>query len=279
MDTLKLIFYFTACSLMLGLAKYAIFNLKWREKLKGKLPTELKRFYRKLIIFGFLGFAFFALGSYLSGSLDALDLAAAVISGYFCGYALVLKTITQSSVTYHALLIPLCLLLAVLFDSPFFAGITAFGVLLFFYLRRDFLMFVKAMEKYREKNRQAMKNLLKDVMREGNSMYQKDDKFFLMTRPEILEIVANTIIGEMPCSKIKTAGDINENISWSEDLELDFTDLEVMRVVWEEIFVIDIADSDINKDKIKTIKDVIDMIESKICWNVDSEQSGCNTNY
>lgn len=272
MDTLEVIFFFVLCSAMIGSTKFAIFNLYWGKKLKLKGIVKVKKYLKRMLIIGFAGFAFWATGAYLKGVLDYLDLAATVVSGYFCGYALFFKLLKIPTGVFLSLLPPFCLLWAVVLDSVLWAILAAILIFIFFCIRRKLLFFIEAMMEMQERHRQAIYNLMKDTSRFAD----KDDKFFLMKRPEILEIIASSIIREISNVKLKNVSEYTEDISWSNDLGLGLEDLEIMRLVWEEEFIIEIYDSEIQKGKVKTIKDIVDMIESKICLDVEPEQSGSN---
>lgn len=78
-----------------------------------------------------------------------------------------------------------------------------------------------------------------------------------MSREEILEQVADVIVEQLGAEREK----ITENATFIEDLSADSLDVVEFIMSLEEKFEIEIPDSD--AEKITTVKDVIDYIQSK----------------
>ena len=78
-----------------------------------------------------------------------------------------------------------------------------------------------------------------------------------MSREEILEQVADVIVEQLGTEREK----ITENATFIEDLAADSLDVVELIMSLEEKFEIEIPDSD--AEKITTVKDVIDYIQSK----------------
>lgn len=78
-----------------------------------------------------------------------------------------------------------------------------------------------------------------------------------MSREEILEQVADVIVEQLGAEREK----ITENATFIEDLAADSLDVVELIMSLEEKFEIEIPDSD--AEKINTVKDVIDYIQSK----------------
>lgn len=256
MNSIYTILDFFSCSVMLGIAKRASFYLKWNKKFGMTLPKKLKKSFYQQIIFGFLGFAVIGLNAYQSGHLGYLDLAATVVSGFFCGYVLFFAFAKNIGYVGLSLLVPISLLLAVLCQSIFWVIVAGILMLIFFVLRKFLTYGLEIIVN----DLRASDALLKDMI----AQERKTDPSLLFSREEILAYVGDTLVENMPDFKIKNYGGVTEEMLWSDDLDLTEKDLYYLIKLLEYEFAIKFEDSEIVPDELKTIKDIVDLIEQKL---------------
>lgn len=267
MSTFDVFFDFLSCSIFFGIAKLPTMFKKLSEVMQKQIPKKLNRPGIFVTISFLLMALMFSYISYRRGTLDYLDLAATVVSGYFIAYFYFFRITGNLILALLHLIIPVFLLLAVLFNSIGWAIAAAIVFLIWFKLKRELISGLgKFVHIRQEIDKHAMDNLMKDVMAINEKIDDETVEWLMsLKRSDILVIVSETIVCEAEDCKIQLAAEITEEMSWQKDLGLSALDLQSLREIWEQVLCVKIEDCEIVEGQITTIKDVVDMLESKIC--------------
>lgn len=267
MSTFDVFFDFLSCSIFFGIAKLPTMFKKLSDVMQKQIPKKLNRHGVFVTILSLLMALMFSYTSYRRGTLNYLDLAATVASGYFFAYFYFFRITGNLILALLHLIIPVFLLLAVLFNSIGWAIAAAIVFLIWFKLKRELISGLgKFVHIRQEIDKHAMDNLMKDVMAINEKMDDETMEWLMsLKRRDIFVIVAETIACEADACKIRQAAEITEEMFLQKDLGLCAPDLQSLRRVWEQIFNVEIDDCEIAEGQITTIKDVVDMLESKIC--------------